>query len=62
MHGGLVQLDRDSTMGLRAQARRLGLAVRDVPELPADVHDLDALSAIADRLFDGQAPRTPASS
>jgi anion-transporting ArsA/GET3 family ATPase len=60
-YAGLVQLDRDSTMGLRAQARRLGLAVRDVPELPADVHDLDALSAIADRLFDGQAPRTPAS-
>jgi len=60
-YAGLVQLDRDSTAGLRAQARRLGLAVRDVPERRGDVHDLDALAAIAARLFDSDVPTAGAS-
>jgi anion-transporting ArsA/GET3 family ATPase len=55
-YAGLVQLDRDSTSGLRAHARRLGVAVRDVPELACEVHDLDGLSLVAVHLFGSDAP------
>jgi anion-transporting ArsA/GET3 family ATPase len=50
-YAALVQLDERSSAPLRERARREGLFVRQIPELPRDIHDLAGLREIAQHLF-----------
>jgi anion-transporting ArsA/GET3 family ATPase len=49
-----VRSDAESTARLETRVGRLGGFIRRVPELAGDVHDLDGLAQIADRLFEGE--------
>jgi anion-transporting ArsA/GET3 family ATPase len=50
-YASLTQLDQRNSAPLREHARRSGLFVSLVPELPRDVHDLAGLRQIARHLF-----------
>lgn len=50
-YAGLVRRDAGAIASLEQRARRRGCFWRLVPELPRDVHDLDGLARIADRVF-----------
>jgi len=50
-YASLTQLDQRNSAPLREQARRSGLFVSLVPELPRDVHDVAGLRQIARHLF-----------
>lgn len=49
--GAMVEADARATAPLLDRARRKGYFSRTVPELAGDVHDLDGLAHIAERLF-----------
>ncbi len=53
-YAAMVERDRGATAALRDRARRRGYFVREVPELPRDVHDLDGLARVAGHVFGGQ--------
>lgn len=53
LYASMVEGDRAATRPLLERARGRGYFSRAVPELSGDVHDLDGLAYIADRLFDG---------
>lgn len=46
-----VRADCEASAELAARVERRGGFVRRVPELPGDVHDLEGLAKVADRLF-----------
>ena len=48
-----VRADLEASADLAMRVGRRGGFVRRVPELPGDVHDLEGLAHVADRLFDG---------
>lgn len=50
-YASLVRSDAAAAAPLRDRARAKGLFFRRVPELPRDVHDLEGLAFVADRLF-----------
>jgi anion-transporting ArsA/GET3 family ATPase len=54
-YASLTQLDQRNIAPLREQARRSGLFVSLIPELPRDVHDLAGLRQIARHLFRDEA-------
>jgi len=47
----LVRRDRENTAGLERRTRDRGRHWGTIPELPADVHDLDGLAGVADWIF-----------
>ena len=54
-YASLTQLDQRNIAPLRERARRSGLFVSLIPELPRDVHDLAGLRQIARHLFRDEA-------
>jgi hypothetical protein len=50
-YAGLVRRDARAIASLEQHARHRGCFWRRVPELPRDVHDLDGLAKVADRVF-----------
>ncbi|MEN8182942.1 MAG: ArsA-related P-loop ATPase [Myxococcota bacterium] len=52
-YAALVRRDARSMASLEERARQLGCFWRLVPELPRDVHDLEGLARVAERVFDG---------
>jgi anion-transporting ArsA/GET3 family ATPase len=50
-YAGLVRRDARAIASLEQHARQRGCFWRQVPELPRDVHDLDGLAKVADRVF-----------
>jgi anion-transporting ArsA/GET3 family ATPase len=55
-YAGWVRADAASTAELERRVARMGGFVRRVPELTGDVHDLEGLARVSDRVF-GPAPR-----
>lgn len=58
----LVRAHAEATRALRDAASARGLFWRRVPELPRDVHDLEALARVADELAAGATPSSGAES
>jgi hypothetical protein len=53
-----VRSDEQSTRELTARVARHGGFVRRVPELPADVHDLEGLASVSEWVFGAEANAT----
>jgi anion-transporting ArsA/GET3 family ATPase len=50
-YAGWVRADHEASAELAARVGRRGGFVRRIAELPGDVHDLEGLASVADRLF-----------
>ncbi len=61
-HAALVRAHAAALQPLQAAARARGLFWRRVPELPRDVHDLEALARVAAELAAGATPSSAAES
>jgi anion-transporting ArsA/GET3 family ATPase len=55
-YAAMVARDAQATRPLRERASRSGYFVRQVPEFPRDVRDLDGLGRVADCVFGGAEP------